>query len=169
MDTMTATKVTAALCSTLLVFLLGSWAADEIFHAGSHGKYGEQAYVIPVEGGEEEVVEEGPDFEVLLASADVGAGERIWRRCSACHVLEDGVNGTGPHLYDVVGREIGIVEGYGYSGALRAVAEVWTTDNLNGFLEAPKQWAPGTSMGFNGLAKPEDRANLIAYLDTIGG
>lgn len=169
MDTMTATKLTAALCGSLLVFLLGSWAAEEIYHMGGHGGDHAQAYSIEVEGAEEEVVEEGPDFAVLLASADVAKGERVFGKCRACHKLEDGANGTGPHLYAVVDREVGVVDGFGYSGALSAVAQVWTTDELNGFLEAPRAYAPGTSMGFAGLAKAEDRANLIAYLQTIGG
>ncbi|MEL7260948.1 MAG: c-type cytochrome, partial [Pseudomonadota bacterium] len=108
-------------------------------------------------------------FADVFAAADAGAGARIFRQCSACHKLEDGANGTGPHLYGVVGRDIGAVADYGsYSGALSEVAEVWTPENLNGFLESPRSWAPGTSMGYNGLRDIEDRANLIAYLDSIG-
>ena len=173
-DTMTMTKVTAALCGSLLVFLLGGWVAEEIYHIGGkhHGDDHHQAYSIEVEGaddhGGDEVVE-GPDFATLLASADVGKGERVFRKCAACHKLEDGENGTGPHLYGLIDRPVGSVEGFGYSGALVAVADVWSNDHLNGFLEDPKGYAPGTGMGFAGVKKPEDRANLIAYLATIGG
>ncbi|MEO0991306.1 MAG: cytochrome c family protein, partial [Pseudomonadota bacterium] len=88
--------------------------------------------------------------------------------CSACHKLEDGANGTGPTLYGVVGREADSVAGFGYSGALEQVVDVWSPEHLNGFLESPKSYAPGTSMGFNGLPKIEDRANLIAYLEGFG-
>lgn len=170
-DTMTLTKAGGALCGTLLVFLLGSWVAEEIYHIGGkgHGDHHDQAYVIEVESdeveGEGEVEE--IDFAVVMASASAADGEGLWRNCRSCHALEAGVNGTGPSLYGVVGRDIGAAEGFAYSGALNEVAEVWTPENLNGFLENPKGWAPGTSMGYNGMRKIEDRANLIAYLDSI--
>ena len=167
-DTMTITKAGGALCGSLLVFLLGAWAAEELYHVGGHGDHSEQAYSIETGEGEvEEVVEEVP-FDVVFTSADASRGERVFRRCSACHQLEDGANGAGPNLYGVVNREVGVAD-FGYSGALTEVAEVWTPENLNGFLERPSGWAPGTSMGFAGLPDVEDRANLIAYLATIGG
>jgi len=75
---------------------------------------------------------------------------------------------TGPTLYDVVGREISAVEGFNYSGSLVEVADVWTPENLNGFLENPSGWAPGTAMSYAGMRRIEDRADLIAYLETIG-
>lgn len=167
-DTMTMTKVVGAFCGTLLVFLLGSWAAESVFHHDTHGEE-EQAYVIDT--GVEETEgdgEAGPDFLTVLASADAGAGERVFSKCSACHKL-DGTNGTGPHLDGVVNRAVDSVDGYAYSGALEAVAEVWDPEHLNGFLENPKGYAPGTKMSFNGLPKVEDRANLIAYLESTGG
>ncbi len=92
---------------------------------------------------------------------------KFFGKCKACHKLEDGANGTGPHLWAVVDRVVGSVDGYGYSGALVAVAETWSPENLDGFLENPKKYAAGTKMGFSGLKKPVDRANLIAYLATV--
>lgn len=169
LDTMTATKAMAALCGSLLVFLLGAWAAEEIYHMGGHGDHHDQAYSIEVESGDDAVVEEGPSIEEMLASADAGKGERVFNKCRACHQLENGANGTGPHLYAVVGRDIGVVGGFGYSGNLTQNGTVWTPENLWAFLENPKGFAPGTSMSFSGLPKPEDRANLIAYLETVGG
>ncbi|SPJ23622.1 c-type cytochrome [Palleronia abyssalis] len=168
-DTMTLTKIVGGFCGTFLVFLLGAWVAEEIYHVGGGHGDGEQAYSIPVEdGGEEEPVEEGPAFEEVFASADVGAGERVFGKCRACHQLEEGANAVGPYLYGVVGRDIGAADGYGaYSGALSEVADVWSPENLNHFLENPRGWAPGTSMSFNGLPSVEERANLIAYLDTL--
>lgn len=167
-DTMTMTKVLGGVCGTLLVFLLGSWAAEEIYHAGGHGDH-EQAYVIPVEGGDEieEVVEEGPPFADVYALASAADGEGLWRACSACHALEEGVNGVGPHLYGVVGRDVAAVGEFNYSGNLIAVNDVWTPEELNAFLESPRNYAPGTAMGYNGMRKIEDRANLIAYLDSL--
>jgi cytochrome c len=167
-DTMTMTKVLGALCSTLLVFMLGSWAAETIYHAGGHGG-DEQAYVIPVEGADsvDVVVDAGPPFEEVYALADAAAGEGQWRACSACHKLEAGENGTGPYLYGVVGRDVASAEGFSYSGALIAVNDVWTPEQLNAFLENPRGYAPGTAMSYNGMRKIEDRADLIAYLDSL--
>lgn len=170
-DTMTMTKIVGALCGSLLIFLLGAWAAETIYHSGGggHGDDHAQAYVIAAEGGDDhggEEVEE-VDFATVMASASAADGEGVWRNCRSCHALEPGENGTGPTLYGVVGRDVGGVEGFSYSGALVAVADVWTPENLNGFLENPKGYAPGTAMSYNGLRKVEDRANLIAYLDSI--
>ena len=170
LDTMTMTKILGGLCGTFLIFLLGNWVAEELYHVGGsgHGDH-QQAYVIDT--GEEEVEasqDEGPDFVTLLAAADIGKGAKVFSKCKACHKLEKGANGTGPHLYGVVDRAVGAEAGYKYSGALVAVAEVWSPENLNGFLEKPKSYAPGTKMGFSGLKKETDRANLIAYLATIG-
>ncbi len=170
-DTMTLTKAGGALCGTFLVFLLGAWVAEELYHVGGHGHgdHHDMAYVIEVEeddlGGEDAVEE--VDFAVVLASASVADGEALWRNCRSCHALEAGENGVGPYLYGVVGRDVGSADGFGYSGALGEVAEVWTPENLNGFLENPKGYAPGTSMSYNGMRKIEDRANLIAYLDSL--
>lgn len=166
LDTMTLTKATAGVCGALLILLLGKWAAEEMYHVAGHG---EQAYVIDTgaeEGADEEVVE--VNFDEVLASADVGKGARVFNKCKACHKLEDGANGAGPHLYDVVGRDKAAVGDFGYSSTLAEMEGDWTPDALNGFLESPKSYAPGTSMGFSGLRKIEDRANLIAYLETIG-
>ncbi len=170
-DTMTLTKVVGGLCSTLLVYMLGAWFADSVIHAGGHGHYDELAYVIAVDdaAGGDEPVEEGPSFEEVFATASASEGEGLWRACQACHSLEAGVNGTGPYLLGIVGRDIGAADGFGYSGALNEVAEVWTPENLNGFLENPRGWAPGTSMSYNGMRRIADRANLIAYLESLGG
>lgn len=169
MDTMTLTKILGGLCGTLLVFLLGKWAAETLYHTGGgHGDGHEQAYVIPVEGDEpaEDVVE--VSFEEVFASADATKGDKLWRQCSACHKLEEGANGTGPYLYNVVGRAKAAVDGFNFSGALSGLEGDWTPENLNAFLENPKAYAPGTAMSYRGMAKIEDRANLIAYLQANG-
>ncbi|WP_375260562.1 c-type cytochrome [Palleronia sp.] len=167
-DTMTVTKIVGGFCGSLLVFLLGSWAADAIYNVGGdHGGEQEQAYTIPVEdSGAGEAEEEGPSFEEVLASADIGAGERVFGKCRACHNV-DGSNATGPHLDGVVGRDVGSVPGFNYSGALSEHFDVWTPENLNTFLENPRGAASGTTMSFAGLNKIEDRANVIAYLDSL--
>lgn len=167
MDTMTATKVVGALCGSLLLFLLGGWVAEELYHVGGEGE--EQAYAVEVPetgGAEEEVVEVA--FEEVYAAADVAAGETIWRQCSSCHNLEDGANGTGPHLYGVVGRDAGAVADYPYSSVFAELAVAWTPEELNGFLADPSGYAPGTKMTYRGLADVEDRADIIAYLEGSG-
>jgi cytochrome c len=173
-DTMTITKAGGALCGALLIFLLGKWGAETLYHiGGGHGEDHASGYVIQVDDGAEaepEEEEEEVDVVSILAAGDAGKGERVFNKCRACHKLEDGANATGPHLYGVVNREIGAIDSFGYSGALNEQeAEIWTPETLYAFLEDPKGWAPGTSMSFAGLDKPEDKANLIAYLETIGG
>jgi cytochrome c2 len=171
-DTMTFTKVVGALCGSLLIFLLGGWAAEIIYHTGGdHGDGHEQAYVIDTgeEEGDEAEADAGPSFAELFVSADAGKGERVFNKCKACHQLEDGANGAGPHLYGVVGREVAAADGFGYSGSLSEVVDVWTPKELSAFLENPAGYAPGTTMGFGGIDDIEDRANLIAYLDQSDG
>ena len=170
-DTMTITKAVAALCGALLVFLMGSWLAETLYHKGGHGKHAEQAYVIPTDDGEaaeEEVVEEVP-FADLYAAADPAEGEGLFRACAACHKLEAGANGTGPYLHGIVNRPKHSAQGYSYSSAMMEQAGEWTPENLDAFLEDPKGYTPGTAMSYNGMRDPEDRANLIAYLATFGG
>ncbi|MEO1194835.1 MAG: c-type cytochrome [Pseudomonadota bacterium] len=173
LDTMTATKIVGGFCGTLLVFLLGGWVAEGIYHRGDqgHGDHHEQAYTIdtgeeePDEG--EEVIEIA--FADVFAAADAGEGEKLWRGCQSCHALEVGKNGTGPYLVGVVGRTKGAVDGFAYSAAFEGSSEVWSPENLNGFLENPREYAPGTKMSYNGMRDIEDRANLIAWLETQGG
>ncbi len=175
MDTMEITKIVGGLCGALLIFLLVQTGAHGIIGdsaSGGHG-YGEEhhnAYVIEVpeeEGAEAEVEVAEVDFGALMAVADAGAGERLYRACAACHKLEQGANGVGPYLYGVVGRPISSAEGFSYSGALVTQGDVWSPENLSAFLEAPSDWAPGTKMAYRGMRDAEDRANLIAYLDSL--
>lgn len=167
-DTMTSTKILGAACGSLLVFLLGGWAAEALYTTGGgHGGEGEQAYTIDT-GAEEstEAVAEGPSFEEVYASADAAAGEKVFAKCKACHKL-DGTDGTGPHLNGVVDRAKASSAGFGYSDVLVGMSsETWTPANLDAFLLNPKKYAPGTKMSFAGLPKPTDRANLIAWLAT---
>jgi len=172
MDTMEITKIVGGLCGALLILLLGKWGAETLYHVGGHGHGDDHAQAYSIEVVEDDVaqeVEEGPSFAELLAAADLAKGEKVFGKCKACHKLEDGSNGTGPHLYSIVGRAIGGVDGYGYSSAAAEVGGDWTPEALSGFLENPKKYLPGTKMSFAGLKKDTDRANLIAYLQTIGG
>jgi cytochrome c len=162
MNTMEITKIVGALCGSLLVFLLLRLAGEYLYHVDHDA----QAYVIEVEDaapadGEEEDV----DFEQLIAAADPSAGETVFRRCAACHVLEAGENRAGPYLHGVVGRDIAAAQGFSFSPALEGIEGNWDYEALYGFLRNPRQWAPGTTMNFAGLASQADRANIIAYLE----
>ena len=164
-DTMTLTKIGGGLFGALLIMLLGKWVAEEIYHMDSHG---EAAYVIEVEDAPasgDEVAE--VSIEELLAYADIAKGAKVFKKCGACHKLEAGANGTGPYLYGVVNRDIAAAEGFSYSGVLASLEGNWDPEALNGFLTKPKTYAPGTTMGFAGLKKPQDRADVIAYLDSL--
>jgi cytochrome c len=168
-DTMTMTKIVGGFCGAFLVFLLGGWAAESLYHiGGGHGDEHAAAYPIEVDGDDHGgEVEEGPDFATLLASADAERGERVFGKCKACHSVEEGAHGTGPSLFRIVDRDIAAIDGYAYSGTVAGLEGNWTADELNAFLESPKGYAPGTKMTFNGLGKVEDRANLVAYLQTL--
>lgn len=168
-DTMTLTKAGGALCGSLLVFMLGGWAASALYTTSVGGHGGEEAaqgFKIDTGASEAGPVEEGPSFEELYAAADVGAGEKSFAKCRACHKI-DGTDGTGPHLNGVVDRDKAAAAGFGYSDALKGMAgTAWTPENLNAFLTNPRTYAPGNKMSFAGLPRAQERANLIAYLAT---
>ena len=182
MDTMTATKIVGGVCGSFLIFLLLKWGAEVIYTDGGHGET-EAAYVIeveevaPVATASEGESSEGtavaevaaPTFEELLASADIAAGEKVFKKCKACHKVEDGANATGPHLFAVVDRAQAGVDGFRYSEVFTGLGGTWTPEELNAFLKRPKDYSPGTKMSFAGIKSEEDRADLIAYLATIGG
>ena len=171
-DTMTLTKATGAVCGSLLVYLFISWAGEALYTTGAgEGHGGEevaQAYTIDTGAAEATTTtaDAGPSFDVVYASANAAEGEKVFNKCKACHKV-DGSNGTGPHLNGVVGRARGSVEGFGYSDAMKSVSDPWTPQHLEEFLTNPKAYVAGTKMGFAGLPKIEDRANVIAYLASL--
>ncbi|MDR7101555.1 cytochrome c family protein [Croceicoccus sp. BE223] len=99
---------------------------------------------------------------------DAAHGEQVFLQCKTCHVLEPGVNRVGPSLAGVVGRAAGTVEGYSYSEANKNSGITWTKEKLYQYLEKPQRVIPGTKMSFAGLSKGQDRADVIAYLETGG-
>lgn len=172
-DTMTVTKAGGALCGALLIFLLGKWAAEGLYSTSVEAEGEEkiaQAYTIDTgaSAGGDAAANEGPDFATVFAAADAAAGEKAFGKCKACHKI-DGSNATGPHLDGVVGRAVASVDGFGYSDGMKAHGGDWTPEALNEFLTNPKGVVAGTKMSFAGLPKVEDRANVIAYLASLGG
>ncbi len=165
-----------ALLGTVFVLMSVSIASEGIFHSEAPEKEG--FAIVAAEGaaeGGEEAAGAGEaavtPIATLLASADAGAGEAVFKKCQACHSGEKGgPNKVGPDLWDIVNRPVGAHEGFSYSAGMKTFAEggkVWDFDHLNHFLMAPKKYVAGTAMGFAGLKKDDERANLIAYLRTL--
>jgi cytochrome c len=163
-----------ALLATVFVMMSVSIASEGIFHSAAPEKPG---FVIaaaetPAEGAGAEAPAAAVPIAQLLAKADAKAGETVFKKCQACHDgTKGGPNKVGPNLFGVVDRPIASHEGFGYSASMKDFskggAEHWTFDHLNHFLTAPKSVVKGTAMGFAGLKKDEERANLIAYLRTL--
>ncbi len=105
------------------------------------------------------------DLQALLAAADPEKGKVLFLQCRACHSLESGgANKVGPNLHGVFGRKAGLAPGFAYSDAVSQANIVWSAETLNDWLARPSDFLPGNRMVFVGIRKPEDRANLIAYL-----
>lgn len=148
------------------------WGSIQVGNALVHPtELAENAYPIEVadtgsSGGAEAasaVVEESAIQ--LMASFDAAAGEKVFKKCAACHGVEEGgPNKVGPNLWGVVGANKGVHDGYAYSEALLAVGGTWSYENLDKFLTSPKNYAPGNKMTFPGLKKASDRAKVILYL-----
>jgi cytochrome c2 len=114
-------------------------------------------------------VEAAPAAAVTTAAlaGDVKAGKKVFKKCKACHKMKAGKNGVGPHLVGVIGREAGAVEGFKYSKAMAGSGLVWDAETLTGFLTKPKKYLKGTKMTFNGLKKPADIENVLAYIASV--
>lgn len=108
--------------------------------------------------------EETPVVTAAAAGGDADAGKRVFRKCRACHKLEEGDHGVGPSLYQIVGRPAGQAEGFKYSDAMANSGIVWDEASLSAFLAKPREYVKGTSMAFAGLRKEEEVVNIIAYL-----
>ncbi len=168
MDSFEINKIVAAvLVVALLVIGIGK-ISDMVFHVEKPEKPG---YVVEVEVknttvSTEKQVEEKVDIVALMALGDVISGEKIFKKCAACHSInKGGKNNIGPALYNVVGRKIGGVADYKYSKALIAYGKEWSFEELNGFLIKPAKWIKGTKMAYAGLRKEIDRASVIKYLN----
>ncbi len=110
---------------------------------------------------------EEPDDPFGSLVGDAVKGKRLYAQCQACHSVAEGQNRVGPSLFGVVGREAGAVDRFNYSQAITESAVVWTEDALFGYLEDPQDYLPGTRMFYPGVAKPQDRVDIIAYLKSL--
>lgn len=142
--------------------------SGKYFHADKPERPETLGYVI--EGAEEEGgAAQEVSFATVLATVTPADGEKVFAKCAACHTVEQGgANGVGPNLYGVMGASLGNNGSFGYSSALTAKGGTWGWDEMNAWLDSPRSYIDGTSMGFNGLSKVEDRAALALYLNTFG-
>ena len=171
MSDLTVNKISAGvLCGALLI--MGSIKAGEFLLP--HQELAENAYPIEVPEGAVAAsaapaapVQAAPIL-ALLASADLAKGEKLAKKCTACHGFDEGgAAKVGPNLYNLINASKGRDGGYSYSAALAGLGGEWTYTELNGFLHKPKKWLEGTKMNFAGLKKPEDRANLIGWMRSL--
>lgn len=174
MDSFEFNKFIGALLGTVFVVFSISLLSDAIFASPVPEKPGFaiQAVEEAPAGGEAAAAVEEQPIAVLLASAKPEAGEAVFKKCTACHSGEKGgPNKVGPDLWGIVNRPIASHEGFAYSAAMKEFSQggsvVWDYDHLNQFLASPKGLIKGTAMGFAGVKKPEERADLIAYLRTL--
>ena len=169
MDSFEINKIVAAvLMVALLVIGIGK-LSDVIFHVEKPEKPGyavDVEEVTTVSTSTSASVEEKVDIAALMAMGDVTIGEKVFKKCAACHsIVKGGKNNIGPALYNVVGRQVGVISDYKYSKALSAYGKEWTFEELNGYLLKPAKWIKGTKMAFAGLRKEKDRASVILYLN----
>ena len=170
MDSFELNKIIAAvLMVALLVIGIGK-LSNVIFHVEKPKTPGysvevEQATVVSSQTNSQPT-EDKVDIATLIAMGDITTGEKVFKKCAACHsIAKGGKNNIGPALYNVVGREVGAVNDYKYSKALTAYGKAWTFEELNGYLLKPAKWIKGTKMAFAGLRKEKDRASVILYLN----
>ena len=169
MDSFEINKIVAAvLMVALLVIGIGK-VSEIVFHVEKPKTPGYSIEVEQVASSsvtEDENIEEEFDIATLMALGDVTSGEKIFKKCAACHsIVKEGKNKIGPALYNVVGRQVGGVSDYKYSKALAGYEKTWTFEELNGFLLKPAKWIKGTKMAYAGLRKEKDRASIIKYLN----
>ena len=156
--------ITAILVTILVIFGIGK-ISDIIFD-----KDDKNIIAYKVEAPEGEAVqasaESSVDISALLAMGDVAHGEKVYKKCKACHsIKQDGKNNIGPKLWNVLFRPVGSITDYKYSKALSSYGKEWSWEEMNGFLIKPSKWIPNNKMGFAGLKSDKDRSSVILYLN----
>ena len=171
MDSFELNKVLGAVLATCLVLLVTNFAANAIFSPKLPEKPGyEIAVKEDTKGGKDAAAAAVPSepIEKLLQTASVEKGTSAAKKCAACHTFEKGgPNRVGPNLFGIINEPKGQGRGFNFSAALKAKGGTWTYDDLDKFLANPKGFVPGTAMGFAGVTKDSERADVIAYLRTL--
>ena len=173
MDSFEINKIIAAVLLTVLILIGIGKFTDILFHVE---KPKESAYKIEgldiastSKSSSEAAakVVEAVDIKALLAMGDLGHGEKVFKKCSACHmVASGGKNMIGPNLWSVIGRTAGSVSDYKYSKAMVAYGKKWTFEEMNSYLIKPQAYVKGTKMAFAGLRKEKDRASVILFMNS---
>ena len=169
MDSFELNKIIAAVLMVALLIIGIGKISKIIFYVEKPKTPG---YVVEIQETTEvstvssEPAEDKIDIAALMTLGDVASGEKIFKKCAACHsIVKGGKNNIGPALYNVVGRQSGSVADYKYSKALLTHGKAWSFEELNGYLLKPAKWIKGTKMAFAGLRKEKDRASVIKYLN----
>ncbi len=169
MDSFEINKIVAAVLMVALLLIGLNKVSNIVFHVEKPKTPGyavDTEEIITNTASTVEITEDKVDITALMAMGDAVSGEKIFKKCAACHsIVKGGKNKIGPALYNVVGRQVGGVSDYKYSKALVAYGKSWTLEELNGFLLKPAKWIKGTKMAYAGLRKEKDRASIIKYLN----
>ena len=156
--------ITAILVTVLIVFGIGK-ISDVIFKNDTT-----KVVAYKVEAPEGSIIqatsEASVDISALLSMGDITHGEKVFKKCAACHsISQNGGNKIGPKLWNVMFRPVGAITDYKYSKALSTYGKEWTWEEMNGFLEKPSKWIKGNKMGFGGLKTEKERASILLYLN----
>jgi cytochrome c len=173
MDGFELNKIIAAVLLSALLIIGINKLGSIVFHVEKPEKSAyeiegvETAVTSADANAQGEKVVEVVDIKQVLAAGDLAHGENVFKKCSACHIIEKGgKNLIGPALYGVVGRDVAAIGDYAYSDALKTYGKKWSFEELNGFLLKPAAYIKGTKMAFAGLKKEKDRASVILYMNS---
>jgi cytochrome c len=170
MDSFELNKILGAVLGTCLILLVTSFAASALFAPNKPEKPGFEIAVKEEAAGGEKAAAAAPSepIEKLLQTASVQKGEQAAKKCAACHdFTKGGPNKVGPNLFSIVGDKKGEGRGFNFSAAMKGKGGTWTIDDLNKFIDNPKGFVPGTAMGFAGIQKDSERADVLAYLNSL--